>query len=137
MSTAADATSYDTARVALLPARTGPYRIDGVWWPRTRDLRRELPPLLAALTSRSPEISRITLDRTTWPAAPRWIRVASHVVHIGYFSEGHRPGEICLVGYGVGRWDLVVVAPESPAGQAEPIVAALGLEPSPGLRTAV
>jgi hypothetical protein len=42
------------ARLALLPPGTGLHRIDGAWWPRSHDLGRELPGLLAAWRSAGP-----------------------------------------------------------------------------------
>jgi Family of unknown function (DUF5994) len=37
------------ARIRLKPRSDHRGMVDGAWWPRSRDLARELPPLIAAL----------------------------------------------------------------------------------------
>lgn len=113
------------ARLTLLP--TGPHRLDGTWWPRSHDLGRELPALLAALEERWPGITRVTVSRSMWRARPESLLVGGRVVHINRSAALPRPHTICLLSYGVGRCDLLVVSPgsvpEPPARSPAPPVA--------------
>lgn len=115
------------ARLSLTGVGGGPRRIDGVWWPRTHDVCKELTALLLSLEAEGePDAVRVTLDAVAWPAVPRQIRVADRIVHVHWFATGHGRHQICLVLQGVGRWDLLVVPPETPHDQAQHLLAAGG-----------
>ena len=97
------------ARLALAPIGTGPRRLDGAWWPRSHDLGRELPSLLAALEHRWPHISRITVSRSLWRTGPAALLLGERVLRINRSDAAH--SMICLLSYGIGRCDLLVVPP--------------------------
>jgi hypothetical protein len=103
------------ARIRLKPRSNDRGMVDGAWWPRTRDLSRELPPLIAAV-EREPGWSTIhhaTVNVHMWPAFPKKIRTGSHVVRVGWFDAEQDPNDICLISISLGgRWDLLVVPPE-------------------------
>jgi hypothetical protein len=99
------------ARLTLMPAGTGPQRLDGTWWPRSHDLTRELPGLLSALEERWPHITRVTVSRSMWRVGPAQLPLNGRVLRINRSDVTHSPNAICLLSYGVGRCDLLVVPP--------------------------
>ncbi|MFV8130068.1 DUF5994 family protein [Streptomyces syringium] len=109
----------------VLPARltlAGPdprlRRTDGAWWPRSHDLEDELPALLIALNARWGRITRVTVDSGLWPISPRRMTLAGRVVHLSRCGTAAGRHKICLLSYGIGRCDLLVVPPESPPEEA-------------------
>jgi len=98
-------------RLELLPPGTGPHRLDGAWWPRSHSLVHELPGLLAALEERWPRITRVTVSRSMWRTGPGLLHLGGRALHITRSDVAHSPSAICLLSYGVGRCDLLVVAP--------------------------
>lgn len=99
------------ARVILRPADDGPHRFDGTWWPRSHDLSRELPALIAALEHRWPGITRVTVSRPMWRIRPDSVTVSGREVRINRSVAVPHPHTICLLSYGVGRCDLLVTPP--------------------------
>ncbi len=65
-------------------SRTGMF--DGAWWPRSRDLRTELPNLITALAAHFGPIARVGLDTGAWDAVPRRLMIDGAAVHVGRFS---------------------------------------------------
>ncbi|MFB7328750.1 DUF5994 family protein [Streptomyces sp. NPDC056190] len=122
------------ARLSLTPASRVPGRLDGAWWPRSRDLTRELPPLAAALDSLWGRITRVTVNPAHWPVIPRKVPVAGHTVRVGWFTDEQDPHKLILLSYTVGRWDLLVIPPETGAASAARLLAAAATVG--GLRTA-
>ncbi|MET7619263.1 DUF5994 family protein [Streptomyces sp. NPDC005408] len=119
-------------RLMLAPAGTAPALIDGAWWPRTRDLAAELPALIAVLDPLWGRITRVTVNPTFWPVIPRKVPVAGHVVHVGWFKAEQDPHKLLLLSYTAGRWDLLVIPPEtSPATAAR--LMATAADPSQSL----
>lgn len=117
--------SSDTAiRLALKPACEHPGTVQGAWWPRSRDLAAELPPLIAVLDRNWTEINRATVNVTMWPQIPHVLRAGRHNVHVGWFDAEQQPDDICLLTYLAGRWDLLVVPPETGADRAAGLMAA-------------
>ncbi|MGW2051786.1 DUF5994 family protein [Streptomyces sp. NPDC001858] len=100
-------------RLSLAPAGAAPALLDGAWWPRSRDLGAELPTLTAALEPLWGRITRVTVNPTHWPAIPRKVPVAGHVVNVGWFLAEQDPHELLLLSYRMGRWDLLVVPPRT------------------------
>jgi hypothetical protein len=103
------------ARIRLKPRSNHRGMVDGAWWPRSRDLARELPPLIAAVEHEAgwSTIHHATVNVRMWPAFPKKIRTGSHVVRVGWFDAEQDPNDICLISISLGgRWDLLVVPPE-------------------------
>ncbi|WP_254585283.1 DUF5994 family protein [Streptomyces sp. AC04842] len=100
-------------RLVLAPADTAPALIDGAWWPRSRDLTAELPALIEVLDPLWGRITRVTVNPTFWPYIPRKLPVQGHMVHVGWFEAEQDPHELLLLSYTVGRWDLLVIPPET------------------------
>ncbi|MFF1689569.1 MULTISPECIES: DUF5994 family protein [unclassified Streptomyces] len=112
------------ARLSLTPKTTLDGQLDGAWWPYSRDLEAELPPLAAALDTAWGRITSVTVNPTRWPVIPRKVPVAGHTMHVGWFTEQH-PDKLILLSYSLGRWDLLVIPPETePAASARLMAAA-------------
>lgn len=100
-------------RLGLKPAGDPAGLLDGAWWPYSRDLSRELPPLVAVLDSAWGRITRIAVNPEHWPVIPRGVAVAGHVVKVGWFTAEQDPHKLLLLSGHVGRWDLLVIPPET------------------------
>ncbi|MFG2628519.1 DUF5994 family protein [Streptomyces sp. NPDC048473] len=111
-------------RLRLAPAGTHPALVDGAWWPRSRDLTAELPSLTAVLDPLWGRITRVTVNPTFWPVVPRKVRVAGHLVHVGWFEAEQDPHKLLLLSYTTGRWDLLVIPPETSQATAARLMTA-------------
>ncbi|WFB09910.1 DUF5994 family protein [Streptomyces sp. LX-29] len=112
------------ARMSMTPAGSAPGLLDGAWWPRSRDLSRELPALIDVLDARWGRITRVTVNPTHWPMIPRKVPVAGHTLHVGWFSDEQDPHKLILLSYTAGRWDLLVIPPETGAAAAARLMSA-------------
>jgi hypothetical protein len=101
-----------------------PRPIDGAWWPRSYDLLAELPQLLAGLPRAWGHITSATVNGTTWSAVPGRMLVFNQVVRLRRSLTASAPHTIVLLAPGRGRWDLLVVPPDTPEAAAEPLMAA-------------
>lgn len=111
-------------RLSLAPAGSAPARIDGGWWPYSRDLTAELPALVDVLDERWGRVTRITVNPTLWPVVPHKVQVHGHVVNVGWFKEEQDRHQLMLLGHRVGRWDLLVIPPRTPPATAAWLLAA-------------
>ncbi|MFI0960158.1 DUF5994 family protein [Streptomyces sp. NPDC021080] len=135
-----EATLPRLAPVAAPPARLalkadGPSRglLDGAWWPRSRDLLRELPALTDALDTVWGRITRIAVNPEHWPVIPDEVPVSGHVVKVGWFTPEIDPHKLLLLSYGTGRWDLLVIPPETGPEAAARLMAAASAYGGPPL----
>lgn len=112
------------ARVALAPAATGPHRVDGAWWPRSRALHRELPPLLTELDERWPAVSRVTVHTDMWCHGRATLSLTDRTVHVSHSDRAAARHMICLLSPGLGRCDLLVVPPPTATTAAERLLRA-------------
>lgn len=111
--------SSSSLRLALAPAGPAPALLDGAWWPHSRDLEAELPALAAVLDPLWGRITRVTVNPTHWPVVPHKVPVAGHTVKVGWFLDQQDPHELLLLSYRAGRWNLLVIPPQtSPAAAA-------------------
>ncbi|MEV0533070.1 DUF5994 family protein [Kitasatospora sp. NPDC050463] len=95
-------------RLVLEPtlARNGVF--DGAWWPRTNDIRAELPDLLTALGAHLGRIVRVGLDRGGWGDIPDSVTADGLVVRIGWFTAS---GETISLTRGFQDHFLLLVVP--------------------------
>ncbi|MGW1888768.1 DUF5994 family protein [Streptomyces sp. NPDC002004] len=112
------------ARLALKTDGTSPGLLDGAWWPRSRDLLSELPALTDVLDPLWGRITRIAVNPKYWPVIPHKVPVGGHVVKVGWFTPEIDPHKLLLLSYGTGRWDLLVIPPETGAESAARLMAA-------------
>ncbi|MGW0841265.1 DUF5994 family protein [Streptomyces sp. NPDC002787] len=121
---AADRFSSNSLRLSLAPVGLAPALLDGAWWPRSRDLATELLSLTAVLDPLWGRITRVTVNPVHWPVVPRKVPVAGHVVKVGWFRSEQDPHELLLLSYHVGRWNLLVIPPQTPDASAARLMAA-------------
>ncbi|MBC9728541.1 hypothetical protein H8R17_28195 [Streptomyces sp. TRM68367] len=111
----------------------GHVELDGAWWPRSRDLTHELAALADVLDPLWGRITRIAVNSRYWPIIPRKISVNGHVVKVGWFTSEQDPHKILLLSYTAGRWDLLVIPPETSAPSAAWLMAAASASTGPRL----
>ncbi|WP_424215020.1 DUF5994 family protein [Streptomyces sp. BI20] len=114
------------SRLSLTPVTARPGLLDGAWWPRSRDLSVELPPLVAALDGPWGRVTRVSVNPARWPVVPHTVAAAGRLVHVGWFTE-QGPDTLLLLSYRTGRWDLLVVPPETDPEAAGRLMAAAAI----------
>lgn len=103
-------------------ASTG--RIDGSWWPRSRDLQREARDLVDHFPRDHGLISRLLFSRPDWDNSSkdgrgiRSIRAARGVVKTGSFPSDDTHMMILIMSAGP-RLKLLVIASDTPEAEAE------------------
>ncbi|MFI6037025.1 DUF5994 family protein [Streptomyces sp. NPDC051315] len=97
------------ARLSLTPAAGGP---DGMWWPRSRALTRELPSLTAAPGGFWGRVTGVTVNPAYWPLIPRWVSAAGRTVRVGWFTGERDPHRLPVFFTGGSRY-VLVIAPDT------------------------
>ncbi|GGL31485.1 hypothetical protein GCM10010095_15820 [Streptomyces anthocyanicus] len=101
-------------------------RPDGAWWPRTRDLARELGELADVIDPLWGRLTHVAVNPRHWQPVPRrGVVVNGHEVAVDRFAEVLNPHRILLQSYTAGRWDLLVVPPPTSASSAARLMAAV------------
>jgi hypothetical protein len=116
--------SHPLLRLRLAPRGDTPRPIDGAWWPRSYELPAELPRLLAGLPRAWGHITSVTVNGATWSAVPGRMLVSNQVVQLHRTLTASAAHTIVLLAPGQGRWDLLVVPPDTPEEAAQPLMAA-------------
>jgi Family of unknown function (DUF5994) len=119
-----DQPSPPSLRISLAPSGSAPALLDGAWWPRSRDLWAELPALTAVLDPLWGRITRVAVNPAHWPTVPGKVPVDGHVVRVGSFPAQQDPHQMLLLSYRVGRWDLLVIPPQTSPVSAAWLMAA-------------
>jgi hypothetical protein len=117
-----------SGRLRIKPLAPVSGHVDGAWWPRSRDLATELPPMLAELGTRLGTVARVSYHLGGWDPAPRRLR-GGRVRLEGFRTTD--PHTLTVVGVTGGRMVLLVVPPTTTAAGAE---AALEAASEPGDR---
>ncbi|MBC9728540.1 DUF5994 family protein [Streptomyces sp. TRM68367] len=116
--------SHPALRLRLAPRGGLPRPVHGAWWPRSYDLIAELPRLLAGLPGAWGHISSVTVNGAKWSATPGRMLVFNQVVRLRRTLAASAPHTVVLLAPGRGRWDLLVVPPDTTEEAAEPLMAA-------------
>ncbi|MFF0889268.1 DUF5994 family protein [Streptomyces sp. NPDC003456] len=111
-------------RLRLAPRIGVPRPIDGAWWPRSYDLPAELPALLRGLPRAWGDITSVTVSGATWSRVPDRILVADRTVRLHRALAASAPDTVVLLAPGQGRWDLLVVPPDTAEETAGSLMAA-------------
>nr|WP_051753944.1 DUF5994 family protein [Streptomyces achromogenes] len=123
--TAGGRTAAPPARLSLTPAPGG---LDGVWWPRSRDLTRELPFLTAALGALwGCRVTDVTVNPAHWPVLPHRVSDSGRTVRVSWSTEEQDPHRLTLFSAD-GRRDLLVIPPETGADAAARLMAGDGID---------
>jgi hypothetical protein len=86
--TTSNATHESGPRLRLrLGAHPGQDRLDGAWWPYSRDLESEMSALVQQFPAGHAQVSRAVYSRPDWDAAPRKITVGPRVLKVGSFPS--------------------------------------------------
>jgi DNA-binding transcriptional LysR family regulator len=114
--------SLPLLRLRLAPHSSVPRRLDGAWWPRSYDLMAELPQLLAGLPRTWGTVVSVVVNGAAWSALPGRMLVCNQVVRLRRTTTAHAPNSVVLLSPGLGRWDLLVVPPDTTEEAAEPLM---------------
>ncbi|MEU3291711.1 DUF5994 family protein [Streptomyces longwoodensis] len=106
-------------RLSLTPAPGG---LDGVWWPRSRALTRELPGLTAALDGPWGRVTEVVISPACWPVVPHWVSVRGRTVRVDSATGTQDPHRLTLK-CAHGRRDVLVIPPEAGAQRARRLLA--------------
>ncbi|MFE1754633.1 DUF5994 family protein [Streptomyces anandii] len=112
-----------TPRLSLTPDMSHS-PLDGAWWPRCDALELELPPLVSSLEPDPDTTVRVTVDPAEWPDTPRTVMAPGRVITVEPGGPGGETHVISLDCGSAGRWVLLVVPPDEPAGTAARLLAA-------------
>ena len=99
-------------------------RLDGAWWPRSRDLSAELPSLIADVDRGWGRITRASVHGPAWSCLRHDLPTGSHSVHVSWYDATQDPHAISLFSYRIGQWELLVVPPGTDARRASRLMAA-------------
>lgn len=83
-----------------------------------------MPALLGSLDPGVGTVTRVTVDTACWPDAPQKVMAPGHVVEVvltDLDAEAHAITVDCGT---TGRWQLLVIPPEEPAGAAARLLSA-------------
>ena len=111
-----------TLRMRLKSAHRSCGFVQGAWWPRSTELARELPTLLAALSLRVGSIDSVLYHESNWSPAPLSIKHQGDQVIVSAHQEW--PNVVSVFGPRFGRLDLLVVPPYTEATFAYTVVMA-------------
>jgi hypothetical protein len=110
-----------SARIAFRQPVSPAGFIDAAWWPRTRDLTAELPPLMEVLWTAGREISRVTYNLRAWDRAPRRLQMQGRTVHLGGFATSDPLAVRLSDPWGRERVDVLVIGPDTEPAVAQRI----------------
>lgn len=109
-------------------------RVDGAWWPRSRDLQREAADLVDHFPADSGQITRLLFSRPDWDRSSTdgvgSVRAARGTVEIGSFPSDDTHLMILTMSSGR-RLKLLVVASDTPDAEAEEMMHATTAAASP------
>ena len=94
--------------------------VQGAWWPRSDQLFKELPSLLAALAPRAGSVDRVIYDETKW--APQALRIDFRGRSIILEGTTTSTNTLSMIGKGFGRLVLLIVPPYTNPTRAYTVV---------------
>lgn len=103
-------------RLARHPGRD---RLDGGWWPQSRDLAVELADLVDHFPRESGLVERVVISLPDWDPSPRRIPVARGFVKVGTFPKNDNSHVILLKTPDNRVLRILVVPPELTASEAD------------------
>ena len=101
-----------------LGAVPGQDRLDGAWWPYSRDLESEMSDLVQQFPPTHARISRAVYSRPDWDSTPRKVTAGTRVIKVGSFPRDDTHLMIVQLSDGT-RLNLLVIPPDFTSGQGE------------------
>jgi hypothetical protein len=105
----------------------GQDRLDGAWWPYSRDLESEMSDLVRQFPLTDGHISRVVYSRPDWDTAPHTLTVEQSVITVDAFPRDDTHVLSVDLSDG-GRLTLLVVPPDFTPGQGEEALLAASSE---------
>ncbi|QLL08509.1 DUF5994 family protein [Mycobacterium vicinigordonae] len=118
-------------RLQLKPYRSASEHVDGAWWPRSRRLVDELPPLMTSVSDRLGRVVMVGYHRHGWDEVPSRAQVAGHTIELLGFSSDE-PASVMLVGEDGDHLFLHVIRPETGPEEARRALEAARVPAEPG-----
>ena len=84
-------------RLQLKPDPPTSAYLDGVWWPRSRQLAIELPGLVARLSDRLGHVAMVGYHLDAWPETPPQVEIAGLTVQLQGFPS-NEPASVIVFG---------------------------------------
>ncbi|WP_391858949.1 DUF5994 family protein [Streptomyces rhizosphaerihabitans] len=78
-------------------------------------------------------ITHVAVNPEHWPVIPHKVPVRGHAVKVGWFAPEIDPHKLLLLSYGTGRWNLLVIPPETGPEAAARLMAAASAYGGPPL----
>lgn len=110
-------------RLRLKPAHRSPGFVQGAWWPRSMQLTKELPALIAALSRRLGSIDRVIYDKNDWAPTLSDIDVSGNTATL-HGSGDQQANTLSVIGEQIGKLVLLVVPPYTNPARAYTAVTA-------------
>jgi hypothetical protein len=104
--------SEQPLRLAMTTQRVTTDRLDGAWWPYSRDATLELPSLLDAIAQRFGRTRVVLLNPATWLASPEWLLWGTRRARVCWYQR-QDPSIAILLGDYDKRIDLLVIPPNT------------------------
>jgi uncharacterized protein DUF5994 len=123
-------------RLKLKPRTRSSGHVDGGWWPRSRDLSVELPPLARVLAVRLSSVHRVDFSRAGWIPAPTSIEVDGHIIRLEG-SDVQDENLLHVIGRDGRRVILVVVPPAASDAAGHSAIVAAGRRGYPDTPTQI
>ncbi|HEX2291068.1 MAG TPA: DUF5994 family protein, partial [Pseudonocardiaceae bacterium] len=105
----ADGADGGSVRLALIDPPAVRTTLDGVWWPRTRDLTQELPALVEELDRRGIRVARVAYNPDLRGPAPQRLDADGRTIRLGWFRNLDRQLLNMTGDSSRGRLDFLVV----------------------------
>ena len=122
-------TAQQPARIQFTPAGQIRGLVDGAWWPRTRDLVRELPAITQALGTHLPHLERVGFYTNDWdPLSTNKIFIDGTRLQLEGFTVW-APGTARFVGPSGSVWVVVVPPDADPSAARESMMRATASTP--------
>lgn len=123
MATSNARTRAQTLRLSLAPFPPGSGMLDGAWWPRTREIDREVAELVDQFPPAAGRIGRVLFSRPDWSTHPHHIRAARGFVKTGSFPSDDT--HVVLLKLATGsQLKVLVVPPDTTDPDARGLMAA-------------
>ncbi|MGA9490409.1 MAG: DUF5994 family protein [Mycobacterium sp.] len=100
------------SRLQLNPVRLASEHIDGVWWPRSRQLVDELPGLVATVFDQLGQVVMVGYHRKGWDETPLLAEIAGRTIELLSFTSSE-PASLIIIGEDGHHITLQVIPPEA------------------------